>query len=167
MQSMFRSRLSSILTMTEVPEMWAWRTGLLRGSGRVPCEPEGRGKDPAALQEVGASGSAKSKLAWLDMVRQLCEYQGLTMLKLGLDFEIATYRKLLEGEERRLGLGFGAGNITALNTCGLVSASGLSVQLPSGAGPGALETSAPGGGCAPCGSPGGVGGFSGSGSRGC
>ncbi|KAM9073210.1 keratin, type II cytoskeletal 7-like [Megaptera novaeangliae] len=141
-----------------------------------PCEPGRGGKDPAALQEEGASGSAKSKLAWLeaalrrakqDMARQLCEYQGLVMVKLGLDFEIATYRKLLEGEESRLGLGFGAGNITALNTCGLVSTSGLSVQLPSGAGPGALETSAPGGGCAPCGSPGGVGDFSCSGSRGC
>ncbi|KAJ8797965.1 hypothetical protein J1605_001701 [Eschrichtius robustus] len=73
-----------------------------------PCEPGRGGKDLAALQEEGASGSAKSKLAWLeaalrrakqDMVRQLCEYQGLVMVKLGLDFEIATYCKLLEGEE--------------------------------------------------------------------
>ncbi|XP_076017981.1 intermediate filament protein ON3-like [Genypterus blacodes] len=37
-----------------------------------------------------------------DMARQIRDYQELMNLKLALDIEIATYRKLLEGEEQRM-----------------------------------------------------------------
>ncbi|XP_006163229.1 keratin, type II cuticular Hb6 isoform X2 [Tupaia chinensis] len=143
-----------------------------------PCQPE-RAKGPSALQEEGSSGSAKGKLAWLeaalqraeqDMARQLRAYQELMIIKLGLDFEIATYRKLLEGEESRLGLGSGAGSVTLGSAASgpSVSTSGPVCPLLPGTVSGALETSAPAGGCALCSFPGCVGhSSSDSDSRGC
>ncbi|KAK7144933.1 hypothetical protein R3I94_011123 [Phoxinus phoxinus] len=51
-----------------------------------------------------------------DMARQVREYQSLMNIKLALDIEIATYRKLLEGEESRMYSSFQTFSISKPNS---------------------------------------------------
>ncbi|XP_057558128.1 keratin, type II cuticular Hb1-like [Hippopotamus amphibius kiboko] len=90
----------------------------------------------AEQQGEAALNDAKYKLAGLeealqkakqDMACLVKEYQEVMNSKLGLDIEIATYRRLLEGEEQRLCEGISAVNISASSSlsgvvCGDLSA---------------------------------------------
>uniref|UniRef100_A0A8C0CQG2 Keratin 82 n=1 Tax=Balaenoptera musculus TaxID=9771 RepID=A0A8C0CQG2_BALMU len=83
----------------------------------------------AEQQGEAALSDARCKLAGLeealqkakqDMACLLKEYQEVMSSKLGLDIEIATYRRLLEGEEHRLCEGVGPVNISVSGSKGAI-----------------------------------------------
>uniref|UniRef100_A0A2I2ZAK9 Keratin 81 n=1 Tax=Gorilla gorilla gorilla TaxID=9595 RepID=A0A2I2ZAK9_GORGO len=88
-------------------------------------------------QGEAALSDARCKLAELegalqkakqDMACLIREYQEVMNSKLGLDIEIATYRRLLEGEEQRLCEGIGAVNVCVSSSRGGVVCGDLCVS---------------------------------------
>ncbi|KAH0516799.1 Keratin, type II cuticular Hb2 [Microtus ochrogaster] len=120
-----RNRKNEILEMNKLIQRLQQDIVTVKGQR---CKLEGAIAQ-AEQQGEAALSDAKCKLAGLeealqkakqDMACLLKEYQEVMNSKLGLDIEIATYRRLLEGEEHRLCEGVGPVNISVSSSKGAV-----------------------------------------------
>ncbi|XP_033619535.1 keratin, type II cuticular Hb2 [Fukomys damarensis] len=120
-----RNRKNEILEMNKLIQRLQQDTEAVKAQR---CKFEGAIAE-AEQQGEAALNDAKCKLAGLeealqkakqDMACLLKEYQEVMNSKLGLDIEIATYRRLLEGEEHRLCEGIGPVNISVSSSKGAI-----------------------------------------------